>query len=85
VLVVWLEHFRSLRPSSLVMGYGLLKGLFGAAILRTYTAVGMQQRQNGASALFAIYALATASYFMVLLAEGVEKRRMYQLEYRVSI
>ncbi|QRV93384.1 ABC transporter [Ceratobasidium sp. AG-Ba] len=32
-LLTWLEHFRNLRPSTLIMSYGLLKGLFGAAIL----------------------------------------------------
>ncbi|QRW07536.1 ABC transporter transmembrane region [Ceratobasidium sp. AG-Ba] len=42
-LVTWVEHFRNLRPSTLIMGYGLLKGLFGAAILRTYSAIGFHR------------------------------------------
>ncbi|KAG8744004.1 hypothetical protein FRC10_010983 [Ceratobasidium sp. 414] len=81
--LVWLEHFRSLRPSTLVMSYGLLKGLFGAAILRTYSAIGMlREPLDGTRGLFSVYALFTASYFLLLVVEGIEKRRMYKPEYR---
>ncbi|KAG9105410.1 hypothetical protein FRC07_009306, partial [Ceratobasidium sp. 392] len=68
---------------TLLMSYGMLKGLFGAAILRTYSAIGMQRNHaNGARGLFSVYALFTASYLLLLIAEGVEKRRMYKPEYR---
>ncbi|KAG9085879.1 hypothetical protein FS749_004046, partial [Ceratobasidium sp. UAMH 11750] len=82
-LLVWLEHFRSLRPSTLIMSYGLLKGLFGAAILRTYSAIEMlREPVDGTRGLFSVYALSTASYLLLLVVEGIEKRRMYKPEYR---
>ncbi|KAG9076600.1 hypothetical protein FRC06_009417, partial [Ceratobasidium sp. 370] len=65
------------------MSYGLLKGLFGAAILRTYSAIGMlREPVDGTRGLFSVYALSTASYLSLLIAECIEKRRMYKLEYR---
>lgn len=67
------------------MSYGLIKGLFGAAILRTYSAMGMLRDNTGDRPLFGVCALATASYFLLLLVEGVEKRRLYQLEYSVRL
>ena len=67
------------------MSYGLIKGLFGAAVLRTYSAIGMLRDNSADKSLFAVCALGTASYFLLLLVEGVEKRRLYQMEYSVSL
>ncbi|QRV93386.1 ABC transporter [Ceratobasidium sp. AG-Ba] len=62
VLVTWVEHFRNLRPSTLIMGYGLLKGLFGAAILRTYSAIGFQKSSvTGSVEFFATYSKESSS------------------------
>ncbi|KAG8697376.1 hypothetical protein FRC09_007907 [Ceratobasidium sp. 395] len=65
------------------MSYCMLKGLFGATILRTYSALGMQREPvDGAKGLFSVYALLTASYLLLLIVEGIEKRRMFKPEYR---
>ncbi|QRW07534.1 ABC transporter [Ceratobasidium sp. AG-Ba] len=65
------------------MSYGLLKGLFGAAILRTYSAVGMQREPIvGARRFFSVYALSTASCLLLLIVECIEKKRLYQPAYR---
>ncbi|KAG8697410.1 hypothetical protein FRC09_007892 [Ceratobasidium sp. 395] len=65
------------------MSYCMLKGLFGATILRTYSALGMQRESvDEAKGLFSVYALSTASYLLLLIVEGIEKRRMFKPEYR---
>lgn len=57
----------------MIICYAFCKGIFGATLLRTYHEIGIS---TAAPAAFASLAVATSSYFLVLLFELIEKRRL---------
>ncbi|KAK7692905.1 hypothetical protein QCA50_004541 [Cerrena zonata] len=71
------EHFRSSTPSMLVICYALLKGLFTAAALRTYSKMGLSLGSHPISILTAVCATA---YFCLLCIEMIEKRRLLRVK-----
>lgn len=64
------------------MVYGLVRGVFGSALLRTFSAIGML---NAFPSLFLASALCTAGYILLLLVEMIEKRILLQPVYDVRV
>ncbi|KAJ7485129.1 P-loop containing nucleoside triphosphate hydrolase protein [Mycena galericulata] len=63
------EHFKSLTPSTLIITYSFLKGVFSATIMRSSIQIGSPNTST------ALLALVTAAYFLVTFSELVGKRR----------
>ncbi|GJJ06129.1 hypothetical protein Clacol_000318 [Clathrus columnatus] len=78
-ILVYVEHFRSLAPSTLVVTYGLIKGIFGSAILRTFSAIDMLKIS---SRLYFATAICTAGYLSLLAVELCEKRSILSLAFQ---
>ncbi|CAL1703415.1 unnamed protein product [Somion occarium] len=72
VLVV-IEHFRSVTPSSVVVSYTLIKTIFTSTTLRTYAKIDLFTNARNA-AIFST--LTTASYGILFYVEILEKRRL---------
>lgn len=68
------EHTKSLAPSSRIINYTLIKGLFVSAILRTYLLSGTL---DAYPRVFHATALVAGSYYIVLFTELVHKRSGY--------
>ncbi|KAF7297369.1 hypothetical protein MIND_00970400 [Mycena indigotica] len=69
LLVVVVEHFKAITPSTLIIVYTFVKGLFSAAIMRSAL------RIADPHTTIVLLALVTASYFTVCLAEILGKGR----------
>ncbi|KAJ7028056.1 P-loop containing nucleoside triphosphate hydrolase protein [Mycena alexandri] len=69
ILLVVAEHFRTLTPSTLVITYAFIKGLFTAASMRSSIDLDDPTRTT------ALLALATAAYFAVSAIEIIGKPR----------
>lgn len=78
VPLIFVEHYRSIAPSTLVSFYAIALGLFGAAELRTFKDVSLP------SGPFALKAVNVASLFLILIGESIPKRRLLQKKYSVS-
>ncbi|KAK7692904.1 hypothetical protein QCA50_004540 [Cerrena zonata] len=72
-ILVVAEHFRSSTPSMLLICYTLCKGLFTTVALRSYMKSGVFYT---AHSLAVLTAFCTGSYFALLCAEMIEKRRL---------
>jgi hypothetical protein len=68
--LAFLEYSQTIAPSSLVIFYCLIKGLFSATRLRTYNFTGIYSTYQS---LLISFSLSTASWFLYLLAELYEK------------
>lgn len=73
IMLVLMEHIRSAAPSTLVLCYSLLKCIFNGAALRTYVKIGTHSSPHTFVILMSI---SIASYFMLLSAEAIGKRRL---------
>lgn len=74
------EHTRSLAPSSRVINYTLIKGLFISATLRTYLLSGAL---SAYPRVFQTTALVVGAYYTVLLIELVHKSsHVFKEEYK---
>ncbi|EIN12078.1 P-loop containing nucleoside triphosphate hydrolase protein [Punctularia strigosozonata HHB-11173 SS5] len=74
-VLVYYEHFNSVRPSALVTCYALLKSIFTAATVRTYVLIGLDHAEHG---LFIACVLLVASYLAVMCVELIHKRALLQ-------
>jgi len=73
-----LSHARSLTPSTLILAYTLLKGLFSGATLRSYALIGLFNKTAApveGVAVAIVQALSMGVYFVLCGVEMVEKRR----------
>ncbi|KAJ7863186.1 P-loop containing nucleoside triphosphate hydrolase protein [Mycena leptocephala] len=66
-LLVVAEHFKSITPSTLVITYAFLKGLFSAAIMRSSIQIGESDTTT------ILFYLVTAAYLFMALVELVGK------------
>jgi hypothetical protein len=66
-LLVVAEHFKSITPSTLVITYAFLKGLFSAAIMRS----SIQIDESDTTTI--LFYLVTAAYLFMALVELVGK------------
>ncbi|KAJ7822606.1 P-loop containing nucleoside triphosphate hydrolase protein [Mycena leptocephala] len=64
-----IEHFRSITPSTLIITYTFIKGLFTATIMRSSIQIGDPTRTT------TVLALITAAYFALSLIEIIGKPR----------
>ncbi|KAG8708858.1 hypothetical protein FRC09_000997 [Ceratobasidium sp. 395] len=78
--LVGFEHFRSLTPSTVVLGYTVFKVLGNLAILRTYRTIGLPT-QLSEDPLYALTVAATTGYILLTIAESIEKRRLFKSSY----
>ncbi|KAJ7360685.1 P-loop containing nucleoside triphosphate hydrolase protein [Mycena albidolilacea] len=67
--LVSVEHFKSITPSTLVLAYAFIKGLFSAAIMRSSIQIGSSNTST------VLLALVTAAYLLQTLFELFGKRR----------
>ncbi|KAJ7664453.1 P-loop containing nucleoside triphosphate hydrolase protein [Mycena polygramma] len=67
--LVLFEHFKSIRPSTLILVYAFIKGVFGAAIMRTSIRIG------GPHTSTVLLEVVTAAHFCTALAELLGKPR----------
>ncbi|KAJ7837824.1 P-loop containing nucleoside triphosphate hydrolase protein [Mycena olivaceomarginata] len=67
--LVSVEHFKSITPSTLVLTYAFIKGLFSAVIMRSSIQIGSPNTST------VLLALVTAAYLLQTLFELVGKRR----------
>lgn len=77
-----LEHFRSLTPSTLVLGYSIFKLVADVLIRRTYGAVGLSNAAGGEYLGFFVSANVSA-YYLLIVVEVTEKRRLFNSTYAV--
>ncbi|KAK7691634.1 hypothetical protein QCA50_005033 [Cerrena zonata] len=73
IVLVIIEHFRSMTPSTLAVCYALIKCIFQAAVLRTYVKIGSE---SDARVLVILTTVSIASYFTLICIEIFEKRRL---------
>ncbi|KAG9125016.1 hypothetical protein FRC07_009301 [Ceratobasidium sp. 392] len=78
-VLVGLEHFRSLTPSTTVLSYAIFKAAVNILILRTYRALGLPTFSE--DPLYFLTKAATAGYFLVTITESIEKRRLLKSPY----
>ncbi|KAJ7114101.1 ABC transporter type 1, transmembrane domain-containing protein [Mycena epipterygia] len=68
--LVTVEHFKSITPSTLIITYAFLKGVFSAAIMRSSIQIGDSYTST------VLFALVTAVYFLLSFFELIAKRRV---------
>ena len=79
-MLVRYEHQHTLIPSSLAVCYTIVKIIFDGAIIRTYDSMGFS---DIARPTFITLAVSMGAYFLVLVTELIEKRRLFLPKYQV--
>jgi ATP-binding cassette, subfamily C (CFTR/MRP), member 1 len=75
-LLSYVEHTRSVRPSTIINVYLLFTSLFDCAIARTLWLL------DGAHAVARLFTAATSAKALILISEAWEKRSILRVQYR---